>query len=116
MGVGRFRKRLIVLVGALVIALAAGLLAVVFGFVNVVPDPSPSSMLGWAIPLVALFIVIGVTWLLLAGEADGPPESGPVYSACPSCGQSVLSEWRLCPYCGARQREWHSRHESPRGD
>lgn len=109
MSVGRFRKRLILLVSALVGVLALALVAVVFGLVDLVPDPGPASIFGWAVPLVALFVIIGVTWLLLARDSDEPVEDGELYAVCPSCGQSVLSDWRLCPYCGAQQRDWRTR-------
>ena len=54
----------------------------------------------WAIPLASLFVIVGVTWLLLSQK---PRESGTgprVYDSCPSCERSVMRDWRLCPYCG----------------
>ena len=65
-------------------------------------DPvSASSALVLAVPVVVLLVIGGLTWFLLTRdvEADGDAES---YVECPSCGRSILREWRLCPYCGAR--------------
>ena len=65
-------------------------------------DPvSASSALVLAVPVVVLLVIAGLTWFLLTRdvEADGDAES---YVECPSCGRSILREWRLCPYCGAR--------------
>jgi len=65
-------------------------------------DPvSASSALVLAVPVVVLLVIGGLTWFLLTRdvEADSDAES---YVECPSCGRSILREWRLCPYCGAR--------------
>ncbi len=53
------------------------------------------------IPLLLLLAIAGVTWFLLARDAQ--PDADPEPSVeCPSCGRSILREWRLCPYCGSR--------------
>lgn len=65
---------------------------------------APSALpVGWIVPLGSLFVIVGVTWLLLsqAPASDGR-DSVPFDSVtCPSCGRLVMIDWRLCPYCGA---------------
>jgi len=56
---------------------------------------------GWTIPIVSLVVIGVAAWLLLAGAGTGrSSETDSRYVACPSCGRSVLEDWRLCPYCG----------------
>ncbi len=57
--------------------------------------------LGWTIPLVSLFVILGVGWLLMS-QAPKDDGAGPASTvACDACGRPVLEDWRLCPYCGA---------------
>jgi hypothetical protein len=59
-----------------------------------------ASPFGWTVPLASLFVIVGVTWLLLS-QTPKDPGTGPwLYAPCPSCGRSVMRDWRLCPYCG----------------
>lgn len=102
---GHYRKRLISFVGALAGVLAFGLL-----FVTVFPAGreligGPGSVLGWAVPLGALFTIAAVTWLLILNDSNDGHEAAH-YVACWSCGHSIMSEWRLCPFCGAELRAW----------
>jgi hypothetical protein len=101
----RYRKHLASPVGAL-----TGLLAVVLLIVTLDGPgefvPGAGSLFGWGVPLVALFVIAAVTWLLLARDGDDDAEGEDLYLTCDSCGHSVLREWRLCPYCGAQLREW----------
>ena len=69
-------------------------------------DPvSVSSALVLAVPVVVLLVIAGLTWFLLKrdGDADAGSDADS-YVECASCGRSILREWRLCPYCGARTR------------
>ena len=69
-------------------------------------DPvSASSALVLAVPVVVLLVIAGLTWFLLKrdGDADAGSDADS-YVECASCGRSILREWRLCPYCGARTR------------
>lgn len=60
-----------------------------------------SALLGWVVPLGVLFIIVAVSWFLLAQD---PPERGTdsAYVLCPACGKAILRDWRMCPYCGQR--------------
>ena len=63
------------------------------------------SPFGWAAVLLAA-IVVGLVGWSLAGIAkpprfpDGPDDT---HTLCPSCGETVMTEWRLCPYCGGER-------------
>jgi zinc-ribbon domain len=59
--------------------------------------------ISWIVPLGSLFVIVGVTWLLLSqAPSDDGADATPYDSAtCPSCGRLVMVDWRLCPYCGA---------------
>jgi len=111
-GESRDRTLLIRFIGALAGVLVAGLV-----FVTVSADlrrtvGGPGSIFGWAIPLVALFVIVAVTWLLLARDTYRPEDDETVYVNCETCGHSVLREWRLCPYCGAQLQEAQAAGES----
>ena len=72
--------------------------------------------LGWLAVLIGLLLPLGVLILLVAaaiwlfrqasvasqGARSGEPEgtAGEAGQTCPSCGQPVQSDWRVCPYCG----------------
>jgi hypothetical protein len=62
-----------------------------------------SPAVGWALPLLCLLVILGVSWALLA-QAGGTdePDDGSLYIPCIACGRAIFSDWRLCPYCGAR--------------
>jgi len=90
------------LVGTLVALLAVGLVFVYFseGFLG--PMMGPGTLVGWAIPLCTVFVVVAISWFLLARATGSSNEEDPAEVACPSCGAANLREWRMCPYCGAR--------------
>jgi hypothetical protein len=53
----------------------------------------------WLIP-IGLFAltILGVVWLARAvGGGGNPVVPG---RSCPTCGRSVQTDWRNCPYCG----------------
>lgn len=53
--------------------------------------------------LLAL-LVVGVVWLL--GTSRGTQASStPARETCPSCGQPIQSNWRVCPHCGTSLQE-----------
>jgi hypothetical protein len=54
----------------------------------------------WSVPLASLFVIVGVTWLLLSQKPREPSAGARLYVSCPSCARSVMRDWRLCPYCG----------------
>ena len=61
-----------------------------------------ASPLGWTIPLGSLFVIAAVAWLLLSQTPRGQADADAAHLVgCPSCGRSVLADWRLCPYCGS---------------
>jgi hypothetical protein len=67
-----------------------------------VTDGVASTPLGWLIPLASIAVIAGVAWLLLSQIPVGSSRSNDYRSiACSSCGRTVLTDWRLCPYCGA---------------
>jgi hypothetical protein len=106
-GEGRFRRRLLALVGTLAVLLVAGLIAVASDPDRAAWVGGPGSLFGWAVPLTALFVIVAVTWLLLARESGDDDKGADIYVTCDSCGHSILKDWRLCPYCGARLAEWN---------
>ena len=61
----------------------------------------------WLMPVAAVLMVVGVSWLLL-GETPRrdlkSTERRPVES-CPRCEREVGEGWRLCPWCGYRSEE-----------
>lgn len=62
-----------------------------------------SSPLGWTVP-VTIALVAAAVWRLLAARARTPDRTRqvePTEVVCGSCGRSVFSDWRLCPYCAA---------------
>jgi hypothetical protein len=69
----------------------------------------------WIVPLGSLFVIIGVTWLLLSqAPVEGGSAVAPFDSVtCPSCGRQVMVDWRLCPYCGAMMPEQITSPEAP---
>ena len=103
----KYRKRLVALVGVLVGLLAAGLLIVTLVDADRQVVGGPGSLFGWAVPLVALFVIVAVTWLLLARDSRETSDDDALYVICGSCGHSILQEWRLCPYCGAQLADWN---------
>lgn len=102
-GKRRDRRLLKVASGVLVGTLAVVIVAGVFEVASAIPA-GPRSPFGWAVPLVSLAVIVGVTALLFFRESDDIDEVG-LYTTCDSCGHTVLPEWRLCPYCGARLHE-----------
>lgn len=57
---------------------------------------------GWLAPLIAASVIGGVAWLLLSQESHHDDDERPTsaLASCPECGRVVLSQWRMCPYCG----------------
>lgn len=55
---------------------------------------------GWTIPLIAGGLVGVASWLLLTGHEGDDIGDDLHSSACAVCGQPIIEEWRLCPYCG----------------
>jgi ACR3 family arsenite efflux pump ArsB len=105
---GHYRKRLTSFVG-----LVAGILAVGLLVVTIAPSGrdiigGPGSLMGWAVPLVALFVIIAITWFLIVRDSRTESDDGAQRVTCWSCAHVVQSEWRLCPYCGAELRAWAS--------
>lgn len=55
-------------------------------------------------PLVLLFVIVAITWFLIVHDSNTSDDDNSRYVSCWSCGHSIMSEWRLCPYCGAELR------------
>ncbi|HET6350761.1 MAG TPA: hypothetical protein VFG89_01350 [Coriobacteriia bacterium] len=88
-------------------ALLMGLVFVVFfGLILFVRSPDgfrglTSTELAIGAPLLAGLVLGVVSWALMTGPIEEEPESLGEQEACRSCGGTVMSEWRLCPHCGA---------------
>ena len=96
---GIVRFTVVVLSGiAVVIALAALVASMRDGGQPLGPAFARSA--GWIVPLVAGGAVGGFTWLMLSGTQRGEQSCGGPMVPCPVCGNEVLEEWRMCPYCG----------------
>ncbi len=56
-------------------------------------------MFMWLFPLAFIVLtVFGIAWIVRAiGGGTNPPVPAHL---CPSCGRSVQTDWRNCPYCG----------------
>lgn len=105
------RKPVVRFVAAVAAGLAVGaaLLAVII-VVNAGADfagSTAATRYGWAIPIVTGLVVAAVAWALLSSESPDPEFENlrVASSACRQCGQPVLAEWRLCPYCGSLTAE-----------
>lgn len=80
--------------GVAFVYVTEGTLGIAFG---------PRTLFGWAIPLGVLFVVIAISWFLLAQDHHESRDARSAsYVNCASCGQAILREWRMCPYCGTR--------------
>jgi len=101
MGETHARRRFVAVAGVVSALLALAWVVAAFDAGGPSDPASASSALVLAIPVVVLLVIAGLTWFLLARDADEGSDAEP-YVECPSCGRSILREWRLCPYCGAR--------------
>ena len=54
-----------------------------------------------AVPLAAGAVIGLGAWALLDDPAPALQDSPHAEVACPTCGQTILEDWRLCPYCGS---------------
>lgn len=90
--------------GAVGVVIAAFALVRPAGLITGTPGLLP---IGWIVPLGSLFVIVGVTWLLLSqAPVEGQSDAAPYDSiTCPSCGRQIMIDWRLCPYCGAMMPE-----------
>ena len=56
---------------------------------------------GWTVPIVTVGVIGIVAWILLHESDDETDENVAGMSCrCSSCGEPVIDNWRLCPYCG----------------
>jgi hypothetical protein len=80
----------------------AAALAAVALTVFALANPGILDGVDWVIPVLAGAVVGSLGWLVLA-EAREVESSRSLASdqRCPVCGEQVLSDWRLCPHCGA---------------
>jgi len=61
-----------------------------------------NAVLAWIIPIASAAVIAGVGWYLLrAAPRHTDAANGYESVACTSCGRAVLTDWRLCPYCGS---------------
>jgi len=101
---GTGRRHLISTVAVVAVILAAGFLFVTMSPSGWALVGGPATLLGWAVPLVSLFVVVAVTWFVIVRDAHDALDEGAHYVLCASCGHSIQSEWRMCPFCGAEVR------------
>jgi len=101
---GRGRRHLISTVGAVAALLLAGLTLVSLWPGALVALGGPKSLLGWAIPLTLLFLVVAITWFVIAIDSKEIADESAHFVACWSCGHSIQEQWRMCPFCGAEMR------------
>jgi hypothetical protein len=94
------RRLFLVMLGALSAAVAVLALFRILNGRSFLSGCVVSTPLGWTIPIASAFVILGVGWLLLSQAPKGPRDAGRSYVACSSCARSVLTDWRLCPYCG----------------
>jgi hypothetical protein len=86
--------------------IASGVFAVLVGIAALVIGELSGSRhipasAGWAIPLLAGGAVGLLSLFLLAGTTLEEGQSvGRSTVSCPMCGERVLEDWRLCPFCG----------------
>jgi hypothetical protein len=58
--------------------------------------------LGWTVPLVSIVVIAAAAWALMSQSEKHPGSADEFRTvACPACGGKVLTDWRLCPYCGS---------------
>jgi hypothetical protein len=101
---GTGRRHLISTVAGVAVILAAGFLFVTMSPSGWALVGGPTTLLGWAVPLVSLFVVVAVTWFVIVRDARDAMDETAHYVLCPSCGHSIQNEWRMCPFCGAEVR------------
>jgi hypothetical protein len=103
---GHYRRRLISFVGLVAGVLALGLLIVSLAPAGREIIGGPGSLMGWAVPMVSLFVIVAITWFLIVRDSRDAPDDSGHHVSCWSCRRAIESEWRLCPYCGAELRAW----------
>ncbi len=97
---GRVSVRRIVLAVVGALGVAVGLLGVSTA-INRGPGLAGTlagSPYGWIVPPGALIVILGVVYLLVSQRAGRTRGEG--FTDCPGCGEQVVADWRLCPYCG----------------
>jgi predicted anti-sigma-YlaC factor YlaD len=89
------------------VLVTVGALAVVGTLVTIsnqgfdVEGCTAATPLGWLIPIASVAVIACAAWLLLRNSSNGPGSSDDFVSVdCQSCGRRVLTDWRMCPYCG----------------
>jgi hypothetical protein len=102
----RGRRHLIMTVVAVAVLLVVGFLFATLSPSGRAMVGGPTTLLGWAVPLVLLFVVVAATWFVIVRGSHDVPEDTARYVSCWSCGHSIQNEWRMCPYCGADMRSW----------
>jgi len=101
MGETHGRRRLVAVATIASALLALAWLVAAFDSGGSSDAASTTSVVVLAVPVVVLLAIAALTWFVLAREADSDRDEEP-YVECRLCGRSILREWRLCPYCGAR--------------
>ncbi|RJQ54913.1 MAG: hypothetical protein C4521_03390 [Actinobacteria bacterium] len=60
------------------------------------------SELGWVGPLLILLVICAlVIYLSRAGSLPKNEACSCEEARCIACGQEIIHDWRLCPYCGS---------------
>jgi hypothetical protein len=65
------------------------------------PGGSPAPV-AYVVPVIVLLSALGAAWYFLTRVARESSFDDAPRVDCDSCGRTILREWRLCPYCGAR--------------
>lgn len=99
------RTVLAVLIGVALIGLLAGSLTLANGALGF-SSCSGAVGYGWITPVLAGVIIGIVLWLLSGVTPKSKYNDDPIGEErevfCASCGDAVMSDWRLCPSCGNR--------------
>lgn len=58
------------------------------------------SPLGWVGPLLLGGVVLALGWLLTRPQSPRSDATDGSHATCRACGERVVVDWHICPYCG----------------
>lgn len=92
-------RRLVVLLGGLIIGGAALGLSSALMASRLAVTPAVTAAIGWMIGVA--WVSAGALMLLLLSRDDVPDPTPSVgIERCRACGMAIAADWRLCPHCG----------------